>query len=145
MHLHSIEVALQGGPVPPRFISIKWGGTSAPPEFTGGYIIKVLFFGEVHAIHRAGHRPPESPTSNLLYYSSVLPVAVKPVLRWNRDTRHNPLGRSMTRSPQLIYQLTISCGGRFASFSFCIFWAASFQWLPPHSSRHQGKDTRGVS
>ena len=38
MHLHSIEVALQGGPVPPRFISIKWGGTSAPPEFTGGYI-----------------------------------------------------------------------------------------------------------
>ena len=86
------------------------------------YIIKVLFFGEVHAIHRAGHRPPESPKSNLLYYSSVLPVAVKPVLRWNRDTRHNPLGRSMTRSPQLIYQLNISCGGRFASFSFCIFW-----------------------
>ena len=38
MHLHSIEVALQGGPVPPRFISIKWGGTSAPPEFTGGSV-----------------------------------------------------------------------------------------------------------
>ena len=38
VHLHSIEVALQGGPVPPRFISIKWGGTSAPPEFTGGFL-----------------------------------------------------------------------------------------------------------
>ena len=43
MHLHSIEVALQGGPVPPRFISIKWGGTSAPPEFTGGLILYILY------------------------------------------------------------------------------------------------------
>ena len=38
MHLHSIEVALQGGPVPPRFISIKWGGTSAPLNSQGVFI-----------------------------------------------------------------------------------------------------------
>ena len=44
MHLHSIEVALQGGPVPPRFISIKWGGTSAPPEFTGGLFFQMGWF-----------------------------------------------------------------------------------------------------
>ena len=44
MHPHSIEVALQGGPVPPRFISIKWGGTSAPPEFTGGFFYHVHSF-----------------------------------------------------------------------------------------------------
>ena len=57
MHLHSIEVALQGGPVPPRFISIKWGGTSAPPEFTGGYIdiriyIYILYiYTHKHTLH----------------------------------------------------------------------------------------------
>ena len=51
MHPHSIEVALQGGPVPPRFISIKWGGTSAPPEFTGGYVSYVMRIN--HEIHFA--------------------------------------------------------------------------------------------
>ena len=52
MHLHSIEVALQGGPVPPRFISIKWGGASAPPEFTGGYYL-LGFFNDllVYSMH----------------------------------------------------------------------------------------------
>ena len=72
MHPHSIEVALTGGPVPPGFITIKWGGTGADLNSQGDYIyilyIYIYIFDSFHVFGKqilAAHFFPEQKVFEL--------------------------------------------------------------------------------